>query len=545
MVEASLQPIHQQGHPGGGHAGRPAQLQQLQQLPGIAGQGGELLLQGQRILHGQLVLARRAGPLPLLAQVGQPQLAPLQLFHEIADDLLEQLLHQRGRGDPGLILAELAQVALGVVGQAAELADGKAEQLVEVVIPCALRWVLGEQYQGLVEAVVQAQHQRLEQGLLVGPQGHRLAEVAILLLQGTDPGGARVVPEHRQAGIEDEVIDGHPEFVIAEEAQAEGVGLLQRLALVLEQQRQQNGRLAPLRLPGLLLQQQGEHVPGSFPLPLVQQTGQRQFQLQGGWQPFPVAGQILARTFQFVQPQQSVDQPLARPPGIVLRGADRVVLGGVKVILLLQQHVALDPVQQRPQLPVLLLLIEQVLAQGAADLPLPELHRGGQGAGQPGQLHQFAQTGGELIGGERHGQQQRKVEVGRGKLQLIVILVQQQQHAARFEQTQIVGLLQQAHPLTGLMVVLAADDHIERLLAQQGRQGRQLLAVGQLGRGDPLLIQSSGEGRAEHGIIFDQEDLHPWRSLAGSGYGQVWHVAGVKELPRSTPAWGRSIPPRR
>ena len=116
------------------------------------------------------------------------------------------------------------------------------------------------------------------------------------------------------------------------------------------------------------MQQQGEHVPGPFPLPLVQQAGQRQLQLQGqaavpGYGPDP------ARTLQLVQSQQGVDQPLARPPGIVLRGADRVVLGGVKVILLLQQHVAPDPVQQRPQLPVLLLLVEQIFAQGAADLP--------------------------------------------------------------------------------------------------------------------------------------------------------------------------------
>ncbi len=57
VLEAPLQGIDQQCHPGSGHTRWPAVLQQLQQLPGIARQGGELLQQLQARLQGCLILA--------------------------------------------------------------------------------------------------------------------------------------------------------------------------------------------------------------------------------------------------------------------------------------------------------------------------------------------------------------------------------------------------------------------------------------------------------------------------------------------------------
>ena len=71
VVEAQLQPVHQLRHRRGSHTSRPALGEQRQQLPGIPRLGGERLLQGQGTLHGELVLARRHGLLPLLAQLGE------------------------------------------------------------------------------------------------------------------------------------------------------------------------------------------------------------------------------------------------------------------------------------------------------------------------------------------------------------------------------------------------------------------------------------------------------------------------------------------
>ncbi|MOA04676.1 hypothetical protein D3C78_1242440 [compost metagenome] len=206
------------------------------------------------------------------------------------------------------------------------------------------------------------------------------------------------------------------------------------------------------------------------------------------------------------------------------------MLGGLEVILLLQQHVTLDPVHLRPQRLVAGMPVEQILALGAGAAPLPEGHGRRQGAAQGRQRQQLVQAAAQLLGGEGHSQAQGEIEIGGGIMAGIIVMVQQQQHATRREQPQVVGLLQQADPLAGLVVILAAEDGIERLLAQQGWQGGELFAVVQLGGGHPLVTQPLGEGRAQHGIVFDQEDLHLRRSFAGRG-GEVGFKSGLHCRP--------------
>ena len=70
-----------------------------------------------------------------------------------------------------------------------------------------------------------------------------------------DPGLDRGMPEHRQSGIQNAVLDGLMKLLPGEEAPADGGGLGQYLGFVSSQQGQQNGRLAPFRLPGAALQQ--------------------------------------------------------------------------------------------------------------------------------------------------------------------------------------------------------------------------------------------------------------------------------------------------
>jgi hypothetical protein len=128
-------------------------------LPGIPRLGRESLLQGQSALHGELELTRGHGPLPLLAQLGQLLLPLRQLPRQIVDHLQNEPLQQRGLCHRPLILAELGQITLGMVGKPAELADGHPEQLVEVIVPRRLRRVLGQQHQGVIESIIQTQHQ--------------------------------------------------------------------------------------------------------------------------------------------------------------------------------------------------------------------------------------------------------------------------------------------------------------------------------------------------------------------------------------------------
>ncbi len=78
VLEAPFQGIDQQRHPGSGHTRRPAVLQQLQQLLGIARQGGELLQQLQARLQGCLILAGLHRLVAQLAQFAQPQLSRRQ-----------------------------------------------------------------------------------------------------------------------------------------------------------------------------------------------------------------------------------------------------------------------------------------------------------------------------------------------------------------------------------------------------------------------------------------------------------------------------------
>ncbi|MOA01545.1 hypothetical protein D3C78_1209600 [compost metagenome] len=178
------------------------------------------------------------------------------------------------------------------------------------------------------------------------------------------------------------------------------------------------------------------------------------------------------------------------------------------MILLLQQHVSLDPVYLRPQPLVPRVLIEQILASGTGVAPLPEGHGRGQRPRQLDQHQQFTQAVGQLLRGEGDGQAQREIEVGRGELTGVILLAQQPQHATRREQAQIVRLMEQTDPVMGLMLILAADDGIKGVLAEEGGQGRELLAMAQLGCVHPQLAEPLGEGRADHGIVFDQEDLH-------------------------------------
>ena len=63
----------------------------------------------------------------------------------------------------------------------------------------------------------------------------------------------------------------------------------------------------------------------------------------------------------------------------------------------------------------------------------------------------------------------------------------QQQGTTRRRAAQVVGLLQQANP-AGLMVILATENGIERLLTQQGGQGRISLQWCSL-EGHPLVAQ--------------------------------------------------------
>jgi hypothetical protein len=56
VSEAALQFVHQQRHRWRGHTGWPGMLQHLQQLPGIARQGGIFVEQKQAGLQGGLIL---------------------------------------------------------------------------------------------------------------------------------------------------------------------------------------------------------------------------------------------------------------------------------------------------------------------------------------------------------------------------------------------------------------------------------------------------------------------------------------------------------
>ena len=142
------------------------------------------------------------------------------------------------------------------MGKPAELADGHPEQLVEVIVPRRLRRVLGQQHQGVIESIIQTQHQGAQQPLLVGPQGHGLlAELLQRLLQPMNSGLSRWMPEHRQGRIQQAAFDGVAKRLFGEVAQDEIGGLRQHLTFIPSQQGQQNGHLAPLRLPGAALQQ--------------------------------------------------------------------------------------------------------------------------------------------------------------------------------------------------------------------------------------------------------------------------------------------------
>jgi len=197
----------------------------------------------------------------------------------------------------------------------------------------------------------------------------------------------------------------------------------------------------------------------------VQLAGENQRLMDDGGQSLPVAGQILVGALHPVQPEQSLVQSLAWPPGIVLRGADGVVLGGLHPFPGLQQHVALYPVHLCFQPLVAGVPVKQILALGAGAAPLPERHGGGQGAGHRGQCQQRLQAVRQLLRGEGHGQTQGEIEVGGGELAGVLVLLQQQEHAAGREQAQVVCFMQQPDSLVGLVVILAAKNGIEGVLA--------------------------------------------------------------------------------
>ena len=328
VLEAPLQGIDQQCHPGSGHTRWPAVLQQLQQLPGIARQGGELLQQLQARLQGCLILAGLHRLVAQMAQFVQPLFSRRQALAQLGHQMVEQLAGERVGRNPDAVLGQLGQVALGVVGQTAELADSKAEQQGEVVVAPLIRLVVGNQDQRLVEAVIQPQHQRLQQLIFVGLQVDGALEVLPLLLQGADPVAGGGVPQHRQTGIEHEAVDGEPDALLAEVAQGQAVGLLQHLLLILQHQPEQHRQLMPARLMGADLQQLSHGLPRRQPVMLMQLAGELQLQPGGHRDAGLMALQVGLGALQFAEPQHGVEEPGPWPARLILVGTEGIVLGG-------------------------------------------------------------------------------------------------------------------------------------------------------------------------------------------------------------------------
>ena len=162
VFEASLQGVDQQRHLGSCHARRPAVLQQLQQVPGIAGQSGELHQQLQARLQSSLILVGLHRLVAQLAQFAQSLFSRRQALAQLGHQMMKQLAGQRVGRHSGALMGQLGQVALGVVGQATELADRKAQQQGEMVVARIVRLVMDNQDQRLVKAVLQPQHQRMQ-----------------------------------------------------------------------------------------------------------------------------------------------------------------------------------------------------------------------------------------------------------------------------------------------------------------------------------------------------------------------------------------------
>ena len=80
-------------------------LQQLQQLPGIARQGGELLQQLQARLQGCLILAGLHRLVAQLAQFAQPLFSLRQALAQLGHQMVEQLAGERvGRGGRSVMI---------------------------------------------------------------------------------------------------------------------------------------------------------------------------------------------------------------------------------------------------------------------------------------------------------------------------------------------------------------------------------------------------------------------------------------------------------
>ena len=241
--------------------------------------------------------------------------------------------------------------------------------------------MVGNQDQRLVEAVIQPQHQRLQQLIFVGLQVDGALEVLPLLLQGADPVAGGGVPQHRQTGIEHEAVDGEPDALLAEVAQGQAVGLLQHLLLILLHQPEQHRQLMPARLMGADLQQLSHGLPRRQPVMLMQLAGELQLQPGGNRDAGLMALQVGPGALQFSEPQHGVEEPGPWPARLILVGTEGIVLGGSDPLGRLQQQIALEPIQpwgQRAILP----LKQQVFTEGGSQLPLPQQNGGGQRAGQ-------------------------------------------------------------------------------------------------------------------------------------------------------------------